>query len=102
MRIGIPTEIRPGETRVAATPETVKKLVGATLHSVVVQSGAGAAADITDRAFEAGGATIVATAADVYGQAELLLKVRGPDRCEIDMLRRDTVVIGLLAYAARK
>src|SRR3954471_14453725 len=97
MRIGIPREIRPGETRVAATPETVRKLTASTLHSVVVQSGAGAGASLPDRDFEIAGATIVAAAADVYAQAEMLLKVRSLDTCETAMLRRGTIVIGLLA-----
>jgi NAD(P) transhydrogenase subunit alpha len=102
MRIGIPTEIHPGETRVAATPETVKKLTGGNLHSVIVQSGAGARAHIPDQAFEAAGATTMPAAADVYGQADLLLKVRGPDRCEIAMLRPEAVVVGLLAPHERQ
>jgi NAD(P) transhydrogenase subunit alpha len=97
MRIGIPTEIRPGETRVAATPETVKKLTAGNVHSVVVQSGAGAGASIPDRAFETAGATIVAAAADVYAHADLLLKVRGLDSCEMALLRPGTIVVGLLA-----
>ena len=54
MKIGIPAETRPGETRVAATPETVKKLVAAK-HQVVVQAGAGVAASITDEAYAAAG-----------------------------------------------
>jgi NAD(P) transhydrogenase subunit alpha len=58
MKIGIPAETRPGETRVAATPETVKKLIAAK-HHVVVQSGAGVAASITDEAYAAAGAEIV-------------------------------------------
>ena len=97
MRIGIPTEIRPGETRVAATPETVKKLAAATFHSVTVQSGAGAGSNIPDSDFAAAGAAITGSAADVYAQAELLLKVRGPDACEVAMLRPGTMVIGLLS-----
>lgn len=97
MRIGIPTEIRPGETRVAATPETVKKLAAATFHSVTVQSGAGAGANISDSDFETAGATIAGSAADVYAHAELLLKVRSPDACEVAMLRPGTIVIGLLS-----
>jgi proton-translocating NAD(P)+ transhydrogenase subunit alpha len=97
MRIGIPKEIRAGETRVAVTPETVKKLIAAQFHTVVVQAGAGAAANISDQDFQAAGATIVSSAADVYAQADLLLKVRGPDPCEVDMLRPGTVVVGLLA-----
>src|SRR5258705_12800824 len=97
MRMGIPTEIQPGETRVAATPETVKKLAAGTLHTIIVQAGAGAGASITDRDFQTAGATIAGSAADVYAQAELLLKVRGPDACEIAMLRPGTIVIGLLS-----
>ena len=96
MRIGIPKEIRPGETRVAATPETIKKLTASLLHAVVVQAGAGTPASIADQQFEAAGATISETAADLYAQADLLLKVRGPDPCEIAMLRPGTIVIGLL------
>ena len=97
MRIGIPKEIRPGETRVAATPETIKKLTASRLHAVIVQAGAGTPASIADQQYEAAGATISETAADLYAQAELLLKVRSPDPCEIAMLRPGTIVIGLLA-----
>jgi NAD(P) transhydrogenase subunit alpha len=97
MRIGIPKEIRPGETRVAATPETIKKLTATDLHTVMVQAGAGIGANISDQQFEAAGAAIADTAADVYARADLLLKVRGPDPCEIEMLRSRTIVVGLLA-----
>ena len=97
MRIGIAKEIRPGETRVGATPETIKKLTASQLHTVIVQAGAGLGASIADQQFEAAGATIAATGADVYAQADLLLKVRGPDSCELPMLERGTIVIGLLA-----
>ena len=97
MRIGIPTEVRPGETRVAVTPDTIKKLTAGGMHSVVVQSGAGAGASILDADLQAAGATIAAGASDVYSQAELLLKVRGPDPSELAMLTPGTIVIGLLS-----
>ena len=58
MRIGIPAEIYPGETRVAATPETVKKLAAGGRHSIGVQSGAGVAAAIPDSDFAAAVATL--------------------------------------------
>src|SRR5262245_19487234 len=96
MRIGIPTEIRQGETRVAVTPETVKKLTAAR-HSVVVQSGAGTGASIPDEAFKEAGAALCPNAADVYSQAEILLKVRAPESCEIALIRPRTIVIGLLS-----
>jgi NAD(P) transhydrogenase subunit alpha len=92
MRIGIPAETRPGETRVAATPETVKKL--AAKHQIVVQSGAGTSASITDEAYAAAGATI-GSAADALG-AEIVLKVRAPDAAERGQMKPGSVVIGML------
>jgi NAD(P) transhydrogenase subunit alpha len=96
MRIGVPAEIHPGETRVAATPETVKKLVAGGHHSVLVESGAGLAASIPDAAFMAAGAAVGA-AADVYSQSDIVLKVRAPEGAELPLLRRGSIVIGLLS-----
>lgn len=97
MQIGIPAEIRGGETRVAATPETVKKFTAKGFHTVLVQSGAGAGASIPDEAFQTAGATIVESAADLYGQSQIVLKVRGPDPSELELMRKDAVLLGLLA-----
>src|SRR4051812_26385738 len=97
MQIGIPAEIRGGETRVAATPETVKKFTVKGFHTVLVQAGAGAGASIPDEAFQAAGATIVGSAADLYGQSQIVLKVRGPEAAELEMMGKDTVLLGLLA-----
>jgi NAD(P) transhydrogenase subunit alpha len=96
MRIGIPAEIYPGEARVAATPDTVKKLAAGGRHTVIVESGAGVRASIPDREFAAAGATI-GCAADVYSQADIILKVRRPQDAELPLLRRGSIVIGLLA-----
>lgn len=96
MKIGIPAEVWPRETRVAATPETVKKLTTGGAHQVIVQSGAGVSASVTDEAYSQAGATIVASAADVYNQAEVLLKVRAPQSSELSMLKTGQVVIGML------
>jgi NAD(P) transhydrogenase subunit alpha len=93
MKIGIPAETRQGETRVAATPETVKKLVAAK-HQVVVQSGAGVAASITDEAFSAAGAQIV-SAAEAFS-AEMVLKVRAPSADERAAMKSGSVLIGML------
>lgn len=93
MKIGIPAETRPGETRVAATPETVKKYVAAK-HQVIVQAGAGVASSITDEAYQAAGATI-ATAAEAFG-AEMVLKVRAPSEQERGLIKSGTVVVGML------
>jgi NAD(P) transhydrogenase subunit alpha len=93
MRIGVPAETRAGETRVAATPETVKKL--AARNEVRVQSGAGAAASIRDSDFEAAGARLVSSAAEAF-DADIVLKVRAPEGNEATNLRSGTVLIGLL------
>lgn len=97
MHIGIPAEIRGGETRVAATPETVKKFTAKGFHVVLVQSGAGAGASIPDEEYQAAGATIVAGAAELYGQSQIVLKVRGPEPGELSMMRKDAVLLGLLS-----
>ena len=95
MKIGIPAERREGETRVAATPETVKKLVQAK-QTVLVESGAGKGASIADTEFAAAGATLVATPAELYQNADIVLKVRGPSAAELAQIRKDAVLIGLL------
>ena len=97
MQIGVPAETRSGEKRVAATPETVKRLTAPGHHKVLVQSGAGIAASIPDSEFAASGASIVDSAADVYAQSEIVLKVRGPEAPELAMMRKDGILIGLLA-----
>ncbi len=97
MHIGIPAEIRGGETRVAATPETVKKFTAKGLHVVLVQSGAGAGASIPDSEYQAAGATIVADATELYKQSQIVLKVRGPEPDELAMVRKDAVLLGLLS-----
>jgi len=96
MRIGVPAETRPGESRVAATPETVKKLVAGGKHQVLVQSGAGVNAAVPDADFQAAGATIVAAAAELYAQADIVLKVRAPEAAELAGLKRGSILVGLL------
>jgi len=96
MRIGIPAEIVPGETRVAATPETVKKLAQGGHHTIVVQSGAGAASHMPDADYEAAGAQLVPTADDVYRNADLVLKVRAPEPAELSLVRSGSLLVGLL------
>lgn len=93
MQIGIPRESLAGETRVAATPETVKKLV-AGKHAVVVERGAGATANYPDEAYEAAGATLGDTS-QALG-AELVLKVRSPSDQELGTLRKGAVLLGML------
>src|SRR5271157_4203502 len=94
MIIGIPRETRAGETRVAATPETVKKLAASGKHPIVVESGAGAASSLPDGEFQAAGARI-GGADEAFG-ADIVLKVRGPTAGELPRLKRGAMLIGLL------
>jgi H+-translocating NAD(P) transhydrogenase subunit alpha len=93
MRIGVPAEILAGETRVAVTPETAKKLATQG-HTIIVQSGAGVAASVTDAAFEAAGAQ-VSDATGAYG-CDLVLKVRAPMQKELAMVKSGTTLVGML------
>jgi H+-translocating NAD(P) transhydrogenase subunit alpha len=93
MLIGIPLETAASETRVAVTPETVKKLKSQN-HTVRVQSGAGLKANITDAAYAAAGAEL-SDVASVWG-CEMVLKVRAPQPSELPQIRPGTVVVGML------
>src|SRR5438552_2307986 len=94
MIIGIPRETRAGETRVAATPETVKKLAASGKHQLVLETGAGTTSSIPDREFQAAGARI-ASADEALG-ADIVLKVRGPTEAELPKLKRGAMLVGLL------
>ena len=93
MRIGVPAETRAGETRVAMTPETAKKLKaqGHTLH---VQSGAGLAASVTDAAYEAVGVEITDAAGAL--SCELVLKVSAPSAAELKHMKSGAALVGML------
>ena len=93
MHLGIPKESSPGETRVAATPETVKKLVTQG-HQVTVARGAGLTANFTDDAFSAAGA-VMAEQSQALG-AEVVLKVRIPSAEELGQMKRNAILIGML------
>lgn len=75
MRVGIPTEIKNNEYRVAITPSGVSELVRRG-HEVLIQTGAGNGSAITDADFAGAGATIIGTADEVWARADLLLKVK--------------------------
>jgi len=111
MKVGIPREIHPHERRVAATPETVQKIIKLGLD-VVVQAGAGEAADLSDAAFAEAGASIAADAASLWAQADLILKVRPPVPIpapaaghathEADLLKTGGMLIGFVWPAQNK
>jgi len=99
MLIGIPKEIKDHEYRVGATPSGVRELVNAG-HQVLVQKGAGAAIDFSDKQYVDAGAKIVASAKEVYGKAEMILKVKEPQKVECDMIRKTQIIFSYLHLAA--
>jgi len=101
MIVAIPKERRAKETRVAATPESVKKLKGLGLE-VAVETGAGAAAHFSDADYLATGATIAPDAATALKTADIVLKVRGPSDEEIALLKRGAILVALLSPATEK
>src|SRR6201996_6238979 len=93
--IAVTRERRAGETRVAATPETVKKLIGAGF-SVIVETGAGTASSYPDADYQAAGAALAKTAKDALGKADIVFKVRGPEAEEIAALKSGALVVATL------
>jgi alanine dehydrogenase len=101
VKVGIPTEVKNNEFRVAITPAGVFELTRAG-HEVFVQSEAGAGSSISDDYFEAAGATILPTADDVWGTGDLILKVKEPIAEEYGRMREGQVLFTYLHLAASK
>ena len=93
MLIGVPLETHAGETRVAVTPETAKKLV-AQGHTVCVQAGAGISASVTDQAYAAAGAQVTDAAGAMA--CDLVLKVRAPSSDELATMKSGAALVGML------
>jgi alanine dehydrogenase len=98
MTVGVPTEVKTGEHRVALTPDGVRELERHGVD-VFVQAGAGVDSAIPDAAFERAGATIVANAEDAWSQ-ELVVKVKEPQPSELPLLREDLTLLTYLHLAA--
>src|SRR6201995_5075531 len=99
MRIGVPSEIKSDEYRVAITPAGVRELPSRG-HEVLVQAGAGEGSAMGDEQFEAQGAEIVPDAQTVFAEAELVLKVKEPQASEVSMLRPGQTLFTYLHLAA--
>jgi alanine dehydrogenase len=99
VRVGVPTEVKPDEYRVALTPSGVRELVDLG-HQVVVESGAGLGSAITDEAYAAQGAVVVSDVATVFGGAELIVKVKEPQPQEVALLEPRHVLFTFLHLAA--
>jgi alanine dehydrogenase len=99
MIVGVPSEVKDNEYRVAATPEGVREMVAAG-NEVIVQSGAGIGSAISDRDFATAGARILPDAEAVFAQAEMIVKVKEPMAQEFAMLREGQVLFTYLHLAA--
>jgi len=99
MRIGVPSEIKPDEYRVAITPAGVREL-SSHAHDVLVQAGAGEGSAISDAQFQAQGALIVADAETLFDAAELVLKVKEPQPEEVALLHEGHTLFTYLHLAA--
>ena len=101
MRVGVPKEIKVHEYRVGLTPASVAELV-AHGHELFVETNAGSGIDCPDKAYEKAGATILPTAADVFAQSDMIVKVKEPQPQEIAMLEARHLLFTYLHLAADK
>ncbi len=98
MKVGVPSEVKADEYRVALTPIGVRELAERG-HDVLIQAGAGEGSSIADSAYEAQGARIVPTADDAWGEADIVLKVKEPQADEVPLIRSDITLFTYLHLA---
>ncbi|MGZ4126817.1 MAG: alanine dehydrogenase [Actinomycetota bacterium] len=101
MIVGVPREVMESEYRVAMTPVGVHELVGEG-NTVLIERGAGEGSSIPDERFARAGATLADTAAEVWGDAELILKVKEPQAEEFSSLRKGQILFTYLHLAAHR
>ncbi len=101
MKIGVPKEIKPQENRIGLTPESVKTLVGEG-HEVLVENNGGFEAGFDNDQYAKAGAKIVKTAGDIFDDADIIVKVKEPQKVEVDMLRENQILYTYLHLAAAK
>ncbi|MBN1482328.1 Re/Si-specific NAD(P)(+) transhydrogenase subunit alpha [candidate division KSB1 bacterium] len=95
MKIAVPREVHPDEQRIALVPDEIRKLVKAE-HEVVVETGAGAGSSYTDEMYRQAGANIAASSDELYKDAEVIFKVRPPQKAEIGKLPQGCLLISFL------
>ena len=101
MLIGVPKEIKPQENRIGLTPESVKTLVSEG-HEVLVEKNGGFEAGFENDQYIKSGAKIANSAADIFNDAEIIVKVKEPQKIEVDMIRENQIVCTYLHLAATK
>ena len=98
MRVGVPKEIKTDEFRVGLTPGAAREYVSAG-HEVVIENGAGAGIGASDEDYQKAGAKVLCSASDVFGTADLIIKVKEPQPVERKMLRRGQILFTYLHLA---
>ncbi len=101
MRIGVPKEIKPQENRIGLTPDSVKTLVSEG-HEVLVENNGGFEAGFDNDQYKNAGAKIIEKAADIFNDAEILVKVKEPQKVEVEMIKENQIVYTYLHLAAAK
>ena len=101
MKIGVPKEIKPQENRIGLTPESVKTLVSEG-HEVIVENNGGFEAGFENDQYINAGAKIASTAADIFNDADIIVKVKEPQKVEVDMIRENQIIYTYLHLAAAK
>jgi alanine dehydrogenase len=99
MLIGVPKEIKDHEYRSALTPSVVREFVNAG-HQVLVQKSLGLAIDFSDEQYEASGAKIIDNAQEIFQKAEMIFKVKEPQKSECEMIRKNQIIFSYLHLAA--
>ena len=101
MKIGVPKEIKPQENRIGLTPDSVKALVSEG-HEVLIENNGGFEAGFDNDQYLKAGAKIADTAADIFNDSEIIVKVKEPQKVEVDMIRENQIVYTYLHLAAAK
>ncbi len=101
MKIGVPKEIKPQENRIGLTPDSVKTLVSEG-HEVLVENNGGYEAGFENNQYLKAGAKIANNAADIFNDAEIIVKVKEPQKVEVDMIRENQIIYTYLHLAAAK
>ncbi len=101
MRIGVPKEIKPQENRIGLTPESVKTMISEG-HEVLVENNGGFEAGFENDQYIKAGAKIVDKAGDIFNDADIIVKVKEPQKVEVDMIRENQIVYTYLHLAAAK
>ena len=101
MKIGVPKEIKPQEQRIGLRPDSVKTLTSEG-HQVLIENDGGFEAGFENNQYTKAGAKVANSAADIFNDAEIIVKVKEPQKVEVDMIRENQIVYTYLHLAAAK